>query len=227
LPLLATETNNRVRRGVRGSRGPDYENLDPVLREALAREFKQVGVGLSDALAEIKVCLFVLDREGKVTWLNAAGIEFLGDRRGDLHTALVPPEAQARGREEFARNVVGSTRATSYQTVVLAHDGRRWSAEIDSVRLEKNGEVMGVFGIAAILEPLDDDAAPIDPSRLTPRQLEVLGLLAAGLSTQTIATRLSLSPQTVRNHIRNLLRTLESHSRLQAVVHARELGILP
>ena len=61
---------------------------------------------------------------------------------------------------------------------------------------------------------------------LTPRQLEVLHLLDHGLSTLQIAHRLGISIETVRNHIRAILRTLGVHSRLQAVTEARKRGLV-
>ncbi len=61
---------------------------------------------------------------------------------------------------------------------------------------------------------------------LTPRQGEVLALLAKGLSTSEIQARLFLSEPTVRNHIRAILRALGCRSRLEAVVRARERGLV-
>jgi PAS domain S-box-containing protein len=55
---------------------------------------------------------------------------------------------------------------------------------------------------------------------LTPRELEVLRLIAGGANTRVIATRLVISPATVRNHVQNLLGKLGVHSRLEAVAHA-------
>ena len=55
---------------------------------------------------------------------------------------------------------------------------------------------------------------------LTPRQAEVLELLERGLSTKQIAGQLHLSTETVRNHIRHLLRAVGAHSRLEAVAIA-------
>jgi DNA-binding CsgD family transcriptional regulator len=52
---------------------------------------------------------------------------------------------------------------------------------------------------------------------LTPRELDVLGLLAAGHSTTRAAVVLGISPATVRCHVKNLLRKLGVHSRLEAV----------
>ena len=62
--------------------------------------------------------------------------------------------------------------------------------------------------------------------RLTPRQTEVLQLLGQGASTEDIASMLHLSKETVRNHVRHVLRELEAHSRLEAVARAHELGLL-
>jgi DNA-binding NarL/FixJ family response regulator len=55
---------------------------------------------------------------------------------------------------------------------------------------------------------------------LTPRQAEVLELLERGRSTSQIAEELQLSTETVRNHIRHLLRAVGAHSRLEAVAIA-------
>jgi DNA-binding NarL/FixJ family response regulator len=54
----------------------------------------------------------------------------------------------------------------------------------------------------------------------------VLRLLDAGASTDQIATELTLSKETVRNHIRQVLRALGAHSRLEAVALARRQGLL-
>ena len=62
-------------------------------------------------------------------------------------------------------------------------------------------------------------AAP--PPRLTPRQLEILGLLADGQPVKTVARRLGLMETTVRNHIRLLFFELGVHSQLEAVARAR------
>jgi DNA-binding NarL/FixJ family response regulator len=68
-----------------------------------------------------------------------------------------------------------------------------------------------------------------DPERvglLTPRQLDVLRLLAAGYSTKEIVGALSISPTSVRNHVANMLSALGVHSRLQAVVVARAARLI-
>jgi PAS domain S-box-containing protein len=52
---------------------------------------------------------------------------------------------------------------------------------------------------------------------LTPREAEVLDLLAEGMDGPTIAEKLFVSPATVRNHVQHILRKLDVHSRLEAV----------
>jgi DNA-binding NarL/FixJ family response regulator len=68
----------------------------------------------------------------------------------------------------------------------------------------------------------EDDDPPRPPHpHLTPRQAEVLRLLEFGRSTEQIAHELHLSTETVRNHIRHILRALNAHSRLEAVAIGR------
>jgi LuxR family maltose regulon positive regulatory protein len=61
---------------------------------------------------------------------------------------------------------------------------------------------------------------------LSERELEVLELFAEGLSNREIASRLFLSPHTVKAHSSNIYGKLGFHSRTQAIVRARALGLL-
>jgi RNA polymerase sigma factor (sigma-70 family) len=62
--------------------------------------------------------------------------------------------------------------------------------------------------------------------RLTPREKEVMRLVAEGLSSRNVAAELGISYTTVRTHIRSLGSKLGVHSKLEAVVKARELGLI-
>ena len=62
--------------------------------------------------------------------------------------------------------------------------------------------------------------------RLTPREKEVLRLMAEGFPSRAIAAELGISYTTVRTHIRGLGSKLAVHSKLEAVVKARELGLI-
>lgn len=63
-------------------------------------------------------------------------------------------------------------------------------------------------------------------AELTPRELEVLEMMAAGLINKQIAKRLGLRLNTVRNHSQNILYKLRAHSRLEAVATAVRDGII-
>ena len=76
---------------------------------------------------------------------------------------------------------------------------------------------------------LRDDAAarspPVDVS-LTPRELEVLVLLAEGASNKTIARRLAISVHTAKFHVASVIDKLDAIGRTDAVAHAARLGII-
>lgn len=65
-----------------------------------------------------------------------------------------------------------------------------------------------------------DERQSMPLPRLTERELEVLRLVAQGLSNREIAGELYISENTVKNHVRNILEKLHLHSRMEAVVYA-------
>ncbi|MEU9018533.1 response regulator transcription factor [Actinomadura sp. NPDC048394] len=104
-----------------------------------------------------------------------------------------------------------------------------------SVRLVRAGDALLAPAITRRLierfAPREDDlrtrpAVHRDLSRLTPRELEVLGLLATGLSNAELADRLTLSAATVKTHVARILAKLDLRDRVQAVVLAYETGLV-
>ncbi len=63
-------------------------------------------------------------------------------------------------------------------------------------------------------------------AEFTPRELDVLRLLAEGLDTVTLAERLGIASHTVEWHVRHLIEKLGVHSKLQAVIAAARLGLI-
>ena len=79
-----------------------------------------------------------------------------------------------------------------------------------------------------------EPAAPFVPNTraqetlgISGRELEVLELLAAGRSNKEIARRLDVSPNTVKTHVTKLFAKLEARRRTEAILRARELGMIP
>ena len=66
---------------------------------------------------------------------------------------------------------------------------------------------------------------PLAFPQLTDREHQVLDLLAGGQSNASIATRLSITDKTVRNHVSNIFTKLSVADRAQAIVRAREAGL--
>ena len=74
--------------------------------------------------------------------------------------------------------------------------------------------------------PFPTAAKMVIPDPLTPREIEVVELLAAGLTNREIAEKLVLSPQTVKKHAGNIYQKLGVNNRTQAVTRARALAII-
>lgn len=91
----------------------------------------------------------------------------------------------------------------------------------------------GVPGLR-LVAPLQSADATITSSpspagenpQLTPREVEVLALLAEGASNKTIARRLGISVHTAKFHVGSLIDKLEAVGRTDAVAHAAKLGVI-
>lgn len=103
---------------------------------------------------------------------------------------------------------------------------------VAAVRLVRSGDALLSPTITRRLierfAPRDEAKADLhrDLSELTPRELEVLRLLATGLSNAELADRLTLSATTVKTHVARILSKLGLRDRVQAVVLAYETGLI-
>jgi LuxR family maltose regulon positive regulatory protein len=87
--------------------------------------------------------------------------------------------------------------------------------------------LLAAFGSAGRGDICPSEAMETESGPLSSREVEVLRLIAAGLTNQEIASRLYLSLYTVKAHARAIYDKLDAHNRTRAVAKARELGILP
>jgi len=180
---------------------------------------------LTRAMEDLAAPAYVIDRDGRFRWVNQAYLDLFGDRRGRPFADYVAPENKQLALTNFARKLVGNT-TTIFDLVVLDGSGERLTLRITSAPLREADEVVGIFGIGIPLPQAPSTPTGSVLDELTPRQLEVLRLLAEGLETPEIARRLGIAEETARNHIRALLRATRSHSRLEVVLLGLRHGVV-
>jgi DNA-binding CsgD family transcriptional regulator len=183
-----------------------------------------LGSATVEALGEIDIPVYVLDLAGKLRWANPATTKLIGKRCGDSYLSFVAADSRDRAKDHFARKIVGGF-STTYEIAVIDHSGRRVPLKVRGAPLRSSNRVVGILGLAV---PIDDGLAigPDDERPLTPRQVEILLMLAEAASTETMASRLGIATETVHNHLRGLFRRLDVHNRLEAVAAARRRGLL-
>lgn len=97
---------------------------------------------------------------------------------------------------------------------------------VDAVVRVAAGETVVAPALVPALVRRTSQRGGRDRTNLTPRELEVLRLLAEGTGTREMATHLDVSPNTIRNHVRAVLGKLGAGSRLEAVTIARRMDLI-
>ena len=150
----------------------------------------------------------VADRGGARCPAAPSGARPAGGARPD-------PAARRGGRGD-----AGARPAAVAATPESIHpDGARTGIEVTGDH-DRPGLAMRLAGLADLAE-----AAPADPFNLSPREKEVLGVLAEGRSNREIAQRLFISERTVAVHVGNILAKLGVSGRVEAATVAWRLGL--
>jgi DNA-binding NarL/FixJ family response regulator len=102
---------------------------------------------------------------------------------------------------------------------------------VDAIRVVAAGEALLAPTVTRRLldrfaRTLEDETPPVALGELTDRELEILGLVARGLSNAEIAERLVVSETTVKTHVSSVLRKLHLRDRVQAVIAAYDAGLV-
>lgn len=120
----------------------------------------------------------------------------------------------------IARLARESWSVRSQELVIETHEGRR-TVHVSTIALDDDGARRFLH----VLVPHEERSSRA-VRLLTPRQKEVLQLLADGIPAKAIATHLGIVEVTVRNHIRAILVALGAHSQLEAIANARRLRLI-
>jgi DNA-binding CsgD family transcriptional regulator len=175
---------------------------------------------LHSALDRLRMPIIIFDEEQRLAPLNGRGIALFEaeNLRGDLLTAR-PSHPLSRLIQEILRtdSAKASRRKVTYPSGQLF-------IVVSSGKWEKGSPRWLVI----LLEPLDDahidEDAALARWPLTDRERDVGKLLLRGLSTESIARELGISPETVKTHVANILEKSGTHSRgefLAAVLRSR------
>jgi DNA-binding CsgD family transcriptional regulator len=207
-----------------------------------------------DLLAETAVAACGIDRRHKIVYWNDAASDLLGwqapdalgracyevftahDIFGNVCCFRDCGVAVASSRGETAAPFVmnaqhrdGTPVRLVTRTVALPSPGADYRT---LVHLFENGDAAALESVlarvrAAVAPRPEPPAGPPEATiTLSPREHQILELLAAGYGSINIAARLGLSHATVRNHVQHLLRRLDVHSQVEAVSLAFRRGML-
>lgn len=170
---------------------------DPLLADMLAGALRDAGIAVAADLADVVL------------------VDLGPDGGEPLPSATVPVLALAPDPEAAA------TALSAGVTGVLARtlDGTRVAAAVRAVAL-------GLVVLEPGFQPAVPAPVPPEASPLSPREQDVLELLAEGLSNKEIGHRLFVSANTVRFHVGAILEKLDAASRTEAVVTGARLGLL-
>jgi PAS domain S-box-containing protein len=197
-----------------------------------------------DVVDQLREGVVVIDRAGLVVAANEAAARFLGTPREELTGSLARTQVVVVDEEgrPMPQERLPSTRA--FRTGVPQHEPVQY-------RRRDGSSVWLLARAVPLWEPGQPapgrvaifltDAAPADelpPPQgasalaaaaqrvLTPRETEVLRLLASGMDVRAISARLNITVHTARGHVKQVMQKLEARTQLQAVVIALRAGLI-
>jgi len=200
----------------------------PILREGLAALLRQIGPdtavllagSVAEGLAQVEhnpdLDIVLLD----LAMPDGGGLPAIrefGARRPTLPVVVVSSSEDAEDvRRALAAGALGYVPKSANPQTLLA-----------ALRLVLGGDVYVPPLLLAEQRAAARSNPAIDrPNRLTPRQLDVLKLLAAGKSNKEIGAALALSDKTVKAHVTAIFRAFDVVNRTQAASAARQAGLL-
>lgn len=168
------------------------------------------------------------DVDGRFVYVNPAAERASGRSNaywlGRRFTDPLPPAARRIVEAHFAR-AVSEGKPAEFETAFIDASGQQRRTRAQHLPIRDGNEIVGVLILAFDARPAAGSPLPFPP-RLTRRQREILGLMASGLTTAEIARELTISGETVRNHVRAVMQQLNAHTRAEAIATAHQLGLL-
>jgi NarL family two-component system response regulator LiaR len=134
--------------------------------------------------------------------------------------------------------LIAALKVTEYRFLVLEHSVQIYGALVASLfaglgiwlgltAAKKRREVVIKEVLVPVSGPFVLNQTKLDELEITPRELEILGLIASGLSNREIAGKLFVSENTVKTHSARLFDKLGARRRTQAVQLGKSAGLIP
>lgn len=215
---------------------PDGDGDDDPIRVLIVEDHRVVAEGLA-ALIEDQEDMTVVGTAGGVAECEAAAAELtpdvvlldfrLPDGSGPDAAAAIRSLRPAAKMIFLTREDTDAARFAAVQSGASAflHKSRAAAEVVTAIREVARGKMLITpRTISTLLAKRR--AIETQLERLTPREKEVLQLMAEGYPSRAIAAELGISYTTIRTHIRSLGSKLAVHSKLEAIVKARELGLI-
>jgi PAS domain S-box-containing protein len=183
---------------------------------------------------ESRIPMALLDRERRYVKVNDSLINFYEYPRSELIGSVADSmvvdgsemrearwEQLVRTSQLYGERVVLHSSGTQLRVTYAAHQTTlegQWRVLVVtlSARLPDGVELIGNSQV---------ESAGANGSKLTPREREVVRLVALGATTRRIASELSLSPDTVRSHVRNAMAKTGAHTRAHLVARVLSDGL--
>jgi PAS domain S-box-containing protein len=193
----------------------------------MAHRLQAVDVWVIDCLV---VPASLHDLEGRFVHMNAAAERASGKSNAQMlgrHlTTLLPAAVRENVNAQFRRAIEFGA-PTDFETVFVDASGQVRGVRAQQLPLRDGDTIVGALILAFDVRQPPIELIGLAPQpRLTARQRQILDLVASGLSTSEIANELTLSTETVRNHLRSVFRELHAHTRVEAIVAAQRFGLL-
>jgi PAS domain S-box-containing protein len=193
----------------------------------MSHRWQDVELSMVDSLV-VPASLHEVD--GRFVHMNAAAERASGHSSAELlghhFTEMLAPEEREKVAAQFRRAAEWGE-PTDFETTFVDAGGQLRGTRAQHLPLRSGDQIVGVLILAFDApRPASEPNGLEAPPQLTDRQREILDLIASGQTTSEIAKNLTLSTETVRNHLRGVFRELHAHTRLEAIATARRHGLL-
>lgn len=179
------------------------------------------------ALDELEIPVFIKNTDGIYVYCNQAFIDFLGLSKDKIlgHTAYdIAPKKLAEVYEKADKELFAAEKKQTYNSIVSAANEIETTVAFSKAILHTpDHKIAGFIGSVHVNNSTHGSDSSQLIQKLTPREIDVLSLLAQGNSVKAIAARLGISPHTATHYLKSIYAKLDVHSKNEALYKALAL----